>query len=114
MAEEGVEGIERATFGPVPRRQVDAWLDEHLRTQLGLALERVLFRSGRVSAVFGCRLQDGREVAVKVHRPGADLAHLGAAVRAQHHLATHGYPCPRPLHGPTRVDGRVDGRVVVV
>ncbi|MEZ0166493.1 hypothetical protein AB2L27_17170 [Kineococcus sp. LSe6-4] len=42
-----------------------------------------------------------------MHRPGADLAHLGAAVRAQRHLAAHGYPCPRPLHGPTAVDGRV-------
>jgi hypothetical protein len=25
--------------------------------------------------VFGCRLRDGREVAVKVHRPGIDLIH---------------------------------------
>ena len=58
-AEDIVEGIERATFGPVPRRQVDAWLDRHLRTQLASALEDVLFRSGRVSAVFGCRLRDG-------------------------------------------------------
>ena len=44
---------------------------------------------------------------MKVHRPGADLAHLSAAVQAQHHLATHGYPCPQPLHGPNAVDGRV-------
>ncbi|WP_380176050.1 hypothetical protein ACFEMC_10360 [Kineococcus sp. DHX-1] len=106
-AEDVVDGIERATFGPESQRLVDTWLDEHLHAQLGSALERVLFRSGRVSAVFGCRLQDGREVAVKVHRPGADLAHLSAAVRAQYHLAAHGYPCPRPLHEPTPVDGRV-------
>jgi Ser/Thr protein kinase RdoA (MazF antagonist) len=56
--------------------------------------------------VYGCRLRDGREVAVKVHRPGADLQHLDASAQAQRRLADAGYPCPTPLHGPTVRDGR--------
>ncbi|WP_328291533.1 phosphotransferase [Kineococcus sp. NBC_00420] len=106
-AEEVVDGIERATFGPVPQHEVDAWLDRYLRDQVGSGLRQVLFRAGRVAAVYGCRLDDGRDVALKVHRRGADLAHLAAAVQAQRHLAARGYPCPRPVHGPTVEDGRV-------
>ncbi len=106
-AAEVVDGIERATFGRVPRHQVDTWLDQYLRGHLDSGLAHVLFRAGRVSAVYGCRLDDGREVAVKVHRPGTDLAHLRAAVQAQQHLSSGGYPCPQPVHEPTVVDGRV-------
>lgn len=106
-AEEVVDGIQRATFGLVLQHQVDVWLDRYLRDQVGSGLHQVLFRSGRVAAVYGCRLDDGRDVALKVHRRGADLAHLTAAVKAQRHLAARGYPCPRPVHGPTVEDGRV-------
>jgi hypothetical protein len=103
-----VEGIERAVFGEVPEAAVDAWLDRHLRARLGTGLAGVLFRSGRVSAVYGLRLDDGRDVALKVHRgTGADVdtRALGAAVAAQRLLAGAGYPCPEPLDGPAATEG---------
>ncbi|NAZ75154.1 phosphotransferase [Kineococcus sp. T13] len=101
-----VEGVERAVFGPLARGEVDAWLDGHVETGLGSRIAEVLLRAGRISAVYGLRLHDGREVAVKVHRLGADLVHLRLAARAQRVLAEHGYPCPLPLHGPVLRDGR--------
>ncbi|WP_432522261.1 hypothetical protein [Kineococcus sp. SYSU DK006] len=101
-----VEGVERAVFGLLARDEVDAWLDGHLETGLGSGTAEVLMRAGRISAVYGLRLHDGREVAVKVHRLGADLVHLRLAARAQRVLAERGYPCPLPLHGPVLRDGR--------
>lgn len=103
MGDDLVEGIERATFGTVPRATVDTWLREHLRARLGVGIEEVLFRSGRVNAVYGLLLDDGARVVTKVHRPAlgeARTASLAAAVHAQHLLAAAGYPCPTPLDGP--------------
>ncbi|WP_432570851.1 aminoglycoside phosphotransferase/kinase family protein [Kineococcus sp. SYSU DK005] len=104
-----VSGVEEAVFGPLSISDtdgVDGWLDQGLHRHLGVGLAQVLFRSGRVCAVYGCRLHDGQQVAVKVHRQGADTEHLAAAVQAQQHLANAGYPCPRPLAGPVVVEGR--------
>jgi Ser/Thr protein kinase RdoA (MazF antagonist) len=101
-----VSGIERAVFGALDRADIDRWLDAQLQRHLGVDIAEVVFRSGRVSAVYGCRTADGEHVALKVHRQGADTVHLAAAVRAQAHLAAAGYPCPRPLHEPVTVDDR--------
>lgn len=101
-----VSGIERAVFGALDRDGIDGWLEEALRRHVGSGVAEVVFRSGRISAVYGCRLHDGRHVAVKVYRGGADVARLTAAVRAQQHLADAGYPCPRPLRGPVTFTGR--------
>ncbi len=106
MTEPRISGIERVLFGAVSRTDDDEWLDEHLGRHLGSGLAGVQFRAGRISAVYGVRTRDGRAVVLKVHRHGADTAHLAAAVLAQHRLADAGYPCPRPLHGPIGVRGR--------
>jgi hypothetical protein len=103
-----VDGIQRATFGPVPTDAVDDWLRRHVRTRLGTDLDAVELRSGRVSAVFGLRLVDGQRVVVKVHRGQLDAgrtASLAAAVEAQRLLARAGYPCPAPLDGPAVTAG---------
>lgn len=57
-------------------------------------------RSGRIAAVYGAAVSDGRQVVVKVHRRVADLAYLRAAAACQRRLAEAGYPCPEPLDGP--------------
>jgi hypothetical protein len=77
----------------------------YLRAQLGGDLAHILFRSGRIAAVYGAALHDGRHVAVKVHRRVADLAYLSAAAACQRRLADMGYPCPEPLDGPATTDG---------
>lgn len=108
MAEETVDGIQRATFGAVPPAVVDGWLGRHVRARLGTDLDAVLWRSGRVNAVFGLRLADGQHVVVKVQRGRLDAgrtATLAAAAAAQRLLASAGYPCPTPLDGPATTAG---------
>jgi Phosphotransferase enzyme family len=100
-----VSGIERAVFGAVGRETVDGWLGRHLRARLGVDLSQVVFRSGRVAAVYGAALSDGGQVAVKVLRRPADLAYLAAAAACQRRLAAAGYPCPEPLDGPSVTEG---------
>ncbi|MBV9578032.1 MAG: phosphotransferase [Chloroflexi bacterium] len=98
-------GIERVLFGPVGRDGIDDWLTAHLRTRLGSDLSQVVFRSGRLAAVYGAALGDGRLVAVKVHRPPVHLAYLRAATDCQRRLAEAGYPCPTPIDGPSTTHG---------
>src|SRR6202521_2235954 len=105
MDDELASGIEQAVFGAVGRDNIDGWLSRHLRARLGIDLSRIVFRSGRIDAVYGAALSDGRQVAVKVHRRPGDLAYLSAATACQRRLADAGYPCPAPLHGPATTDG---------
>jgi len=108
VAQDLVDGIERATFGAVPVAVVDDWLHRHVRARLGSDLEEVVFRPGRVSAVYGLRLSDGSQVVAKVQRGHLDparTASLAAAVNAQRLLSVAGYPCPSPLDGPATTDG---------
>lgn len=104
MSQVALHGLERAVFGPLMRDDVDSWLNERIRLHLDASLAEVVFRSGRVTPVYGCQLSDGESIVVKVHRPGVDIAHLSAAVRAQRLLSSAGYPCPAPLQGPVTVD----------
>ena len=55
-----------------------------------------LFRSGYLSAVIGLRLEDDREVVVKVRPQSPRIA---ACVEVQRRLFESGYPCPEPLTG---------------
>ena len=88
-----------------PARAVDPdlirrWCVEHL----GSPPAEELFSSGYLSAVFGLRLADGREVVVKV-RP--DSPRIAACVEVQRRVFEAGYPCPRPLTGAEPFGGDV-------
>jgi len=107
MAARVASGLEQAVFGWTDAHQIDDWLDRHVRERLGLGVDRVLFRSGRVGAVYGLRLLDGPDVVVKVPRGRPPLAPLAAATSCQRHLADAGYPCPTPLDTPAVTTGRV-------
>lgn len=67
---------------------------------LGVPLERVVFRSGHLSEVFGVELSDGLQVVVKA-RPFQPR--IAGCVRVQAELARADFPCPRPLTVATRV-----------
>jgi hypothetical protein len=70
-----VTGIERAVFGAVTADDVTAWLDRHVTRRLSARVSQVLFRTGRVSAVYGLRLSDGTGVVAKVYgRPSTQRA----------------------------------------
>jgi Ser/Thr protein kinase RdoA (MazF antagonist) len=103
----GLSGIERAVFGPVPSATVEDWLDRLCAGRLGAGVAEVVFRGGRLAAVYGLRLTDGRRVAVKVHRGPVDVERLDRTVGCQRLLAGAGYPCPVPVAGPLRFAGHV-------
>jgi hypothetical protein len=52
----------------------------------------VTFQAGRVSAVYGLRLVDGRELVAKVHRRPVNVARLAAAVAVLESLLDAGTP----------------------
>jgi Ser/Thr protein kinase RdoA (MazF antagonist) len=72
------------------------WCEEHLGSA-----DRVLFTSSQLSAVFGIRLDDGREVVVKARSEPKDR--IASCLQAQEHLAAAGFPCPRPVTPPSAV-----------
>jgi Ser/Thr protein kinase RdoA (MazF antagonist) len=102
-----ISGTERAVHGAVTVVELRRFLDAWARGRLGSAIAQVRFRAGRIDAVWGVELQDGRAVVVKAHRKPVDLDAVGAAIDAQRVLAAAGFPCPVPLAGPEEVDGRV-------
>jgi hypothetical protein len=70
-----------------------AWCTVHL----GSPAESELFRAGHLTRVIGTRLDDGREVVVRV-RPAAPR--IAACTEVQRRLFDSGYPRPQPLAGP--------------
>ncbi len=107
MDEVGPSGLERVFFGAAGTREIDRGLGAVVAELLGTGVVEVMFRSGRIDAVYGLRLADGRVVVLKVHRPPVELISLTATVKVLRHLAEAGYPCPQPLTGPVSRDGRV-------
>jgi Ser/Thr protein kinase RdoA (MazF antagonist) len=102
MSAEGASGIERFMFGVERAEDVDTWLNDQTQRHLSRSIDQILFRAGRVDAVYGLRLSDGEPVVVKVHRPPAAMSRLRAVADCQRHLVEAGYPCAGPLWGPAR------------
>jgi hypothetical protein len=104
---EEISDTERAVHGAVTLLELRRFLDSWARDRLGSAIADVRFRAGRIDAVWGVELQDGRAVVIKAHRGPVDLDAAEATVDAQRTLAAAGFPCPVPLAGPDAVEGRV-------
>jgi hypothetical protein len=56
----GVSGLERAFFGDATREQIDGWVTARAEELLGEPVAELWLRSGRIDAVYGLRLGDGR------------------------------------------------------
>ncbi len=69
---------------------------------LGARPERIRWESGHLSRVVGLRLDDGRNVVLKI-RPASARVRACTAVQAD--LAANGFPCPRPLTAPAPLGG---------
>ena len=95
--------VEEAVFGACVVDEIRARLDSYLTDRLGAGIAEVVLRSGRIDAVWGVRLDDGRQVVVKAHRPPVDLGMRAATVTAQQALVAAVFPCPEPLSGPDEV-----------
>jgi Ser/Thr protein kinase RdoA (MazF antagonist) len=82
----------------IAQSQLALWCGQWLRSRPA----EVLFTAGHLSVVTGLRLDDGREVVVKV-RPGS--RRLLGCTFVHRHLFAAGFPCPRPLAGPAPLAG---------
>jgi hypothetical protein len=102
-----VTGVEAAVIGPLSREDVDAWVFRALELLVGERVREVLFRSGRIDAVYGMVTDSNTQLLLKVHRPPVDVQGRRLVARAQQVLADAGFPCARPLAGPTTVDDKV-------
>ncbi|MFI6693575.1 hypothetical protein ACIBLA_17795 [Streptomyces sp. NPDC050433] len=71
-----------------------AWMPGWCGERLGAEPVGVLFELRSISAVFGLRLADGRDVVVKTRE---DEGRAASCVAAQARLAARGFPCARPL-----------------
>jgi hypothetical protein len=92
--------LEPALFGNRDPAEISRLIDRFCLASLGSPVVRGLFYRRSVGAVFGVRLDDGRGVVVKVHRPEIAAAGLPGAWLVQRHLAGRGLPCPLPLVRP--------------
>ncbi len=78
------------------------WLLRWCADRLGDEPVGVLFEVRQMSAVFGLRLADGRDVVVKARE---DDGRAASCVAAQARLAERDFPCARPLTPAVTVDG---------
>jgi hypothetical protein len=79
---EELSDTERAVYGAVTLRELRRFLDAWARDRLGSAIADVRFRAGRIDAVWGVGLQDGRAVVIKAHRTLVDLDAAQATIDA--------------------------------
>lgn len=78
-----------------------AWLPGWCTAHLGAAPAEVLLKTAQMASVFGLRLTDGQQLAVKARED--ETGRTVSCVAAQVHLAEHGFPCARPLTPVTHV-----------
>ncbi|MFH0180170.1 hypothetical protein [Streptomyces cacaoi] len=81
-------------------RTVNDWCVAHL----GCPVAERTFTAGNLSAVYGLRLTDGREVVLKIRDEDARLV---ACTWVQREMWQAGFPCPEPVTGPLPLGRKV-------
>jgi hypothetical protein len=104
---DGPRRLEEAIFGTGDADRVAAGVDRFCVRELGSPIERYEFFASSVMSVHGVRLLDGRRVVVKVGRASVDARSLSAVQLVQARLISLQFPCPRPVLGPTALEGGV-------
>ena len=104
---DALSDTERAVHGALTLPALHAFLDAWAQRRLEGGIAEVRFRAGRIDAVWGVELQDGRAVVIKAHRTPVDLDAARATIDAQRMLAAAGFPCAVPRAGPDEIDGRL-------
>lgn len=94
---------ERLIYGASDPQEIARVVDRFCTIHLGAPIAAALFYASSQGAVSGVVLVDGRRVVVKAHTPAWTPAFLDAVHGVQRHLADGGFPCPRPILGPTRL-----------
>ncbi len=107
LADWEVPHVELAIFGSADPSVIAAAIDGFCRRHLESAVRGYHFQTSSVGSTHGLRLDDGRDVVLKVRPPVAENPHLHMDVPALARLVeilrwlhARGYPCPEPLLGP--------------
>lgn len=95
--------LEEEIFGTGDPDRIATGVDRFCLRALGSSIERYELFATSVMSVHGVRLDDGRRAVVKIGRRSVGATFLSAVQVAQAQLAAQGFPCPRPLLGPTPV-----------
>src|SRR4029077_10688568 len=100
--------VELDCFGTDSAERIVQTMDEFCRVHLGSSLRGYLFYGSSVGSTHGVKLEDGRELVIKVRPPpetnpylSHDRTTLKSACRVMNWLADSGYRCPKPILGPT-------------
>jgi hypothetical protein len=107
MTSADVSGTERVIFSTADAGEIRSVLHAYARARLGAGLSDVIFRAGRIDAVWAVELADGRSVLIKAHRRPVDMTARLATVQAQRILADAGFPAPRPLSDTVEFEGLI-------
>ncbi len=91
--------LEAVLFGATAGPEVAASIEQFCADHLSPVAEGIFYRSG-VGSVVGVRLNDGRQVVIKVHRWNVSIDRLTDVQRVQEHLADRSVPAPRPIGRP--------------
>ncbi len=104
----GTPFVELDCFGTDCAARIADTMNEFCRAHLGSKLRGYLFYGSSVGSTHGVRLEDGRDVVIKVRPPAKtnpylsfDRTSLESIYRVMKWLAERGYPCPKPILGPT-------------
>lgn len=97
---DGEPQLEQDVFGTADPDAIVGMIDGFCRQHLAAGVVGYEFFATSVGSVHGVRLDDGRRVVVKAHRPQVNIDHLAAVQQVQRTLADGGFPAPVPLLGP--------------
>ena len=100
--------VELDCFGTDSAERIAEMMNEFCRAHLGSSLRGYLFYRVSIGSTHGVQLEDGREFVIKVRPPAEtnpdlsfDRAALESICSVMKWLAERGFPCPKPILGPT-------------
>jgi hypothetical protein len=105
ITDRGTDMVEQAVFGTADSEVIASGFEEAVRGILMLQIDEVMFYETSVGCVVGLRLEHGSQVVMKAHQRRWSDGFLRATQHVQGFIAAAGFPCPRPLAGPTNVLG---------
>jgi len=90
-------GSRSPSFPPELWDQLNPWCEGHI----GPTVAEVLVVVRRLGTVIGVKLSDSRRVAIKLGSAEEPIDRRRATQQVQEYLCREGFPCPRPILGPT-------------
>jgi len=102
--------VELDCFGTDDAEQIVRMIDELCRAHLASGIRGYFFYRASVGSTHGVQLEDSRDVVIKVRPPpetnpylSLDRTRLEGICRVMTWLTDRGYPCPKPILGPTLI-----------